>query len=120
MSQGKGSRSMKRKKTIACVAVGALLMWVAASLAVDKSGTVENVKIDNFSFTPQTVTIRAGTTVTWNNKDDVPHTVVSTTKKFRSGVLDTDGQFSYTFDDAGTYDYFCSIHPHMTGKVIVK
>lgn len=108
------------RKTIAFVALNALLMWGAASLAHDKPGAVEVVKIDNFSFTPQTVTIRAGTTVTWTNKDDVPHTVVSTAKKFRSGVLDTEDQFSYTFNDAGTYDYFCSIHPHMTGKVIVQ
>ena len=107
-------------KTIACIALSTLLMWGAVSLAGEKPGTIEVVKIDNFSFTPQTVTIRAGTTVTWANKDDVPHTVVSTTKKFRSGVLDTEDQFSYTFTDAGTYDYFCSIHPHMTGKVIVQ
>ena len=61
-----------------------------------------------------------GTTVTWTNKDDVPHTVVSTTKKFRSSVLDTDDRFSYTFNATGEYDYFCSVHPHMTAKVIVQ
>ena len=78
------------------------------------------VTIDNFSFSPAPLTVPAGTTVTWINRDDVPHNVVSTGKKFASPVLDTDEQFSYTFPDSGTYDYYCSIHPKMTGKVIVQ
>ena len=78
------------------------------------------VKIDNFSFGPQELTISAGTTVTWTNRDDIPHTVVSTDKLFKSKVLDTDDKFSFTFNKAGTYPYFCSIHPKMTGKVIVQ
>jgi amicyanin len=80
------------------------------------------VKIDNFSFTPPTLTVPAGTTVTWTNRDDIPHTVVSTDdpKSFKSKVLDTDEKFSFTFSKAGTYPYFCSIHPKMTGKVIVQ
>jgi plastocyanin len=65
------------------------------------------------------VTVPVGATVTWVNGDDVPHTVVATDKSFRSKVLDTDDRFSFTFTRAGTYDYFCSIHPHMTGKVVV-
>ena len=76
--------------------------------------------INNFSFTPQTLTVRAGTTVTWVNKDDVPHTVTSNDKKFKSRALDTDEKFSYTFSARGTNSYFCSVHPHMTGKIIVQ
>jgi amicyanin len=87
--------------------------------ALQKSETVE-VKIDNFSFGPAELTVKAGTTVTWINRDDIPHTVVSTDKAFKSKVLDTDEKFSYTFNTAGSFPYFCSIHPKMTGKVVVK
>jgi plastocyanin len=80
------------------------------------------VKIDNFSFAPATLAVAVGTTVTWTNRDDIPHTVVSTEdpKAFKSKVLDTDEKFSYTFTKAGTYPYFCSVHPKMTGSVVVK
>jgi plastocyanin len=87
--------------------------------AQQKSETVE-VKIDNFSFGPAELTVAVGTTVTWTNRDDIPHTVVSTDKVFKSKVLDTDEKFSYTFAQAGSFPYFCSIHPKMTGKVVVK
>jgi amicyanin len=78
------------------------------------------VKIDNFSFGPATLTVAAGATVTWTNRDDIPHTVVSDDKAFKSKVLDTDEKFSFTFTKPGTYGYFCSIHPKMTGKVVVQ
>jgi len=78
------------------------------------------VKIDNFSFTPATLTIAPGTTVTWINRDDVPHTVVSDDKIFKSKVLDTDEQFSFTFTKPGTYPYFCSVHPKMTAQIVVR
>ena len=80
------------------------------------------VKIDNFSFAPATLTVAAGTTVMWTNRDDIPHTVVSTDdpKAFKSHVLDTDEKFYYTFTKAGTYSYFCSVHPKMTGTIVVK
>lgn len=78
------------------------------------------VKIDNFSFNPATVSVALGGTVTWTNRDDIPHTVVSADKVFKSKVLDTDEKFSYTFTKAGNYSYFCSIHPKMTGTVVVK
>ena len=80
------------------------------------------VKIDNFSFGPATLTVAVGTTVTWTNRDDIPHTVVSTDdpKAFKSKALDTDEKFSYTFAKAGTYPYFCSIHPKMTAKIVVQ
>ena len=79
------------------------------------------VKIDNFSFLPQTLTVPVGTKITWINRDDVPHTVVSIDKTtIVSPALDTDEKFSYTFSAAGTNDYYCSVHPHMKGKIIVK
>src|SRR5580704_2623650 len=81
---------------------------------------VTEVKIDNFSFTPAQLTVAVGTTVTWTNQDDVPHTVVGTGGAFKSKALDTDDKFSFTFDKPGTYAYFCGVHPMMTGKVIVK
>ena len=78
------------------------------------------VLIDNFTFDPPTVTVAAGAAVVWTNRDDVPHTVTSTTRAFASPALDTDGTFSIRFDRPGTYPYFCAVHPHMTGQVIVK
>src|SRR5229473_699092 len=78
------------------------------------------VKIDNFSFGPASLTIAAGTTVTWINRDDIPHTVVSEDKLFKSRVLDTDEKFSFTFAKPGTFGYFCSLHPKMIGKVVVQ
>ena len=78
------------------------------------------VTIDNFSFSPGTVTVPVGTAVRWTNHDDVPHTVVSDEKVFRSKPLDTDEAFTYTFTKAGTYSYFCSLHPKMIAKVVVQ
>ncbi len=108
------------EKLVAYVAVSAIVVWGGMSAAVERNNGSGQVTIESFMFAPQNLTIRAGTTVTWTNKDDVPHTVVSSTKKFRSGVLDTDGKFSFTFNNPGTYEYFCSVHPHMTGRVIVQ
>jgi plastocyanin len=88
--------------------------------AQEKPASTAEVKIDNFSFGPAAITVAIGTTVTWINRDDIPHTVVSTEKVFKSKVLDTDEKFSYTFTKPGDYPYFCSIHPKMTGKVIVQ
>jgi 3',5'-cyclic-AMP phosphodiesterase len=78
------------------------------------------VFIDNFSFSPASITVPVGTKLTWTNKDDVPHNVVSNDGSFSSKALDTDDKFSFTFDKAGSYDYYCSIHPRMTAKVIVQ
>jgi len=104
----------------AFVAVGGSL----AKPAREKGSAVEakvEVKIDNFAFSPQELTVAAGTIVEWVNRDDLPHVVVSDDKKtFKSKALDTDEKFSYTFTKPGTYTYFCSIHPKMTGKVIVQ
>ncbi len=78
------------------------------------------VKIDNFSFGPPSMTVAAGTTVTWINRDDIPHTVVSADGIFKSRAIDTDEKFSFTFAKPGTYSYFCSLHPKMTGTVVVR
>ncbi len=94
--------------------------WVAAAAPQEKPPAGVEVKIDNFSFTPATVTVAAGTTVTWVNHDDIPHTVVSPDKVFKSKVLDTDEKFSFVFAKAGRYSYFCSVHPKMTGVVVVQ
>ena len=82
--------------------------------------TAAEVKVDNFSFSPATLTVAVGTTVTWTNQDDIPHTVVSTDGVFKSKALDTDDKFSFVFTKVGTYPYFCSIHPKMTGTVVVQ
>jgi len=119
------------KKTILRSAVLGGVLGLAAGFAVMATvmatvlaapSTSENaeVKIDNFTFAPQSLTIKAGTTVTWANEDDIPHTVASTSKAFKSKVLDTDDKFSFTFTSAGTYEYFCSLHPHMTGTIVVE
>jgi plastocyanin len=79
-----------------------------------------HVAVDNFSFAPATATVPVGTTVTWTNRDDVPHNVVSPEQKFKSRVLDTNETYSHTFDVAGTFKYYCSIHPRMTGQVVVR
>jgi plastocyanin len=78
------------------------------------------IDIDNFKFGIVSRDVAPGTTVTWTNRDDVPHTVASTTKLFKSPALDTDQKFSYTFKEAGTFEYYCSLHPRMTGKIVVK
>jgi plastocyanin len=120
---------MKRSVSIASLAV-ALVLGIGVLSASQKSfvasaqekASMMEVKIDNFSFGPATLTVPVGIMVMWTNRDDIPHTVVSTDdpKTFKSKVLDTDEKFSYTFSKAGTYAYFCSIHPKMTGKVIVQ
>jgi plastocyanin len=113
------------------------MAWIGAGLMLTLAGSVlkgnllqENARaaagdparvvVDNFSFTPATATAPVGTTVTWTNHDDIPHNVVSPDQKFKSPVLDTDGVFSHTFEVAGTYKYYCSIHPRMTGQVVVR
>lgn len=96
---------------------------VAAAIALHLGGAradeTTNVMIDNFTFEPALLTVKVGTTITWKNRDDIPHTVVSA-GKFRSKTLDTDDSYSFTFVAAGDYKYFCSLHPHMTGTIKVE
>jgi 3',5'-cyclic-AMP phosphodiesterase len=101
--------------------VDATLAMHSAEAAFLQNVANENVvKIDNFSFTPQSLTVKAGTRVPWTNQDDIPHNVVSTEKKFSSPVLDTDQHFSFSFQEPGSYPYYCKIHPKMTGSVVVE
>jgi plastocyanin len=100
--------------------IAVTLVGTLCAGAYAQQATPPEIKIDNFSFGPRAITVTAGTTVTWINRDDIPHTVVSDAKEFKSKALDTDEKFSYTFSKAGTYSYFCSLHPKMTGKVIVQ
>jgi plastocyanin len=102
-----------------CIAFFIAACFGVATFAQPKSAPAE-IKIDNFSFSPAELRVPVGTTVVWTNRDDIPHTVVSTDKVFKSKVLDTDEKYSFTFGTAGTYAFFCSIHPKMTGKVIVQ
>jgi len=78
------------------------------------------VRVDNFTFGPDTLTVPVNSTVTWVNKDDVPHTIASSDRVFKSKALDTDDKYSYTFAKVGTYAYYCSIHPKMVGKIVVQ
>ena len=108
---------------VAVIAIGLVFgnTTKANGAPADKQAASEAVvTIDNFSFTPATLTVQAGTTVRWTNRDDIPHSVVSDDKVFKSKALDTDEQFSYTFSKPGTYSYFCGLHPKMTAKVVVQ
>jgi amicyanin len=78
------------------------------------------VTIDNFTFAPQALEVQVGTTVTWINRDDIPHTIKGIATPIKSQALDTDDSYSFTFSQPGEYSYFCGIHPHMTGKIVVK
>jgi amicyanin len=114
---------MTRKLQRMAVAFGMIpLVSVAGIVAIMLPARAEDmsVKIDNFTFNPPRVTIKPGTTVTWVNDDDIPHTVVSATKQFKSKTLDSEDKFSFTFTTPGSYDYFCSLHPHMTGTIVVE
>jgi plastocyanin len=116
------------RKSVCIVGLFAIVMVTTLLLSAASPGSPAKapqaasaeVKVDNFSFGPATLTVAVGTTVTWTNRDDIPHTIVSTDKVFKSKVLDTDDKFSFTFAKAGTYPYFCSIHPKMTGSVVVQ
>ncbi len=93
-------------------------MLIVAAVAMP--APTNDIAIDNFKFAAPTITVPVGTTVTWTNRDDVPHTVVSTDNAFKSPALDTDQHFSHTFETAGTFTYYCSLHPRMTGRVVVN
>src|SRR4029079_4529749 len=101
------------------LSTGLLLATVAerGKAAPGDSGAVE---ISNFTFKSQALTVKPGTTVTWTNGDDIPHTIVSKNGVFKSKVLDSGDKFSFTFAKPGQFGYFCSLHPHMTGTIIVK
>jgi plastocyanin len=102
-------------------ALAVVVFAVATALPAASAHVAETeVKIDNFAFAPQRVVVKAGTTVIWINDDDIPHTVASSARLFKSNALDTKDKFSFTFTTAGAYEYFCSLHPHMTGTIVVE
>jgi plastocyanin len=102
------------------LALAATLALAGGAAQAGSPPPAETVHIDNFMFDRIAVTVRPGTTVTWVNDDDIPHTVVARDKAFRSKVLDTGDRFSFTFATPGQFVYFCSLHPHMTGTIVVK
>jgi plastocyanin len=109
------------RNIIAAAALGAatgLVLGVGVLLAADSAATIS---IDNFTFTPPTLTVKAGSTITWVNKDDIPHAIASSNNAFaKSKALDTDDSFSFTFTTPGTYQYFCYLHPRMVGSIVVE
>jgi plastocyanin len=110
-------RSINRRDFGVLVAAAALLP--AGITRAEEAADPLAVHIDNFVFVPAQLTVKVGQTVTWTNRDDIPHTVVCA-GKFRSKTMDTDGTYSFTFASAGEYKYFCSLHPHMTGVIKVE
>jgi len=105
--------------TVLGAAVGSLL--AASVLFARAEGTPNTVFIDNFVFAPKDLTVKAGTTVTWTNRDDIPHGIASSNNAFKkSGALDTDDSYSFTLTTPGTYQYFCYLHPHMVGSIVVE
>jgi plastocyanin len=106
---------------VAWTIVTSLAWTVVSSVARADDAAIATVSIDNFTFTSSNLTVKAGTTVTWTNHDDIPHSIVDKNRKlFRSKVLDTGESFSFTFSNPGSYDYFCGLHPHMTGHIVVE
>jgi len=102
-----------------CAAGLSLSVVAYAAKAAPAQQAQANVHIDNFTFRQPVVTVHRGTAVTWTNGDDIPHTVVAKNGAFKSHVLDTGDAFTFTFVKAGEFEYFCSLHPHMTGKIVV-
>jgi len=111
-----------RIPVLIALALGAIAGTMLAALvpAARAQNAAEAVTIDNFSFAPQRLTVKRGTTVIWTNRDDIPHTVTAVDLQFRSKALDTDDSYSFTFTTPGTYAYFCSLHPRMTGTIVVE
>jgi amicyanin len=112
------------RTAVSAALIGAAVGTVLAGgvlLAQAQSPAAAAVSIDNFTFNPPTLTVKAGTTVTWTNKDDIPHGIAAAGNIIkRSNALDTDDKYSFTFTTPGTYQYFCYIHPHMTGTIVVE
>jgi plastocyanin len=108
------------RAVIIAMLIGPIVAAMLAAASVAAQDATNVITIDNFTFTPPELTVAVGTTVKWINHDDIPHTVANNDKVFRSSALDTDDSFSHTFASAGTFAYFCGLHPHMVGKVIVK
>jgi plastocyanin len=114
------TRFASNRALVVALLLGPVIGAMLAFGTVAAQDATNVITIDNFTFTPKELTVAVGTTVKWVNHDDIPHTVANKDKAFRSQALDTDDSYSFTFTSAGTFDYFCGLHPHMVGKVIVK
>jgi amicyanin len=112
----------KFRSLIVAAALGAAAAPALAAIVVpvQAQNAANAIGIDNFTFNPQRLTVKAGSTVTWTNKDDIPHAIAAVNKEFKSKALDTGDAYSFTFAAPGTYQYFCSLHPHMTGTIVVE
>jgi plastocyanin len=116
------------RKALSIGSLSFVLVWAIALVVVAHPTRVKGeegkagmeIKVDNFTFSPETLTVPVNSTVTWINKDDVPHVIASNDGLFKSRALDTDQKYSYTFSKAGTYSYYCSVHPKMVGKIVVQ
>jgi plastocyanin len=108
---------MLRRTLIRSVLLAGMMIAIGSRLATTADA---QVVIDNFTFSPTPVKVTVGTIVTWVNHDDIPHSIVCPALKVHSHALDTDDKFDYKFEQAGTYDYLCGIHPHMRGQVMVE
>jgi plastocyanin len=106
------------RRTVLAQVLGAGGALAIGRLAVAADAT--QVTIDNFTFSPTPLSIAAGSTVTWTNRDDIPHSILCPALNVHSHPLDTGDSFSFRFQTAGTYDYLCGIHPHMHGQIIVR
>jgi plastocyanin len=102
----------------AALAISMLQPAPARGEQMNSSST--EIRVDNFTFEPETLTVSVNSTVTWVNKDDVPHVIASDEGLFKSKALDTDDHYTYTFTKAGTYAYYCTVHPKMVGKIVVR
>lgn len=114
--------TIKKQLVLLALAIPCILLAAAITRAATdskQSAKETRIEIKDFSFQPKLVTVPVGAKVVWVNKDEEPHTVVSTDKTFLSKALDTDDTFAFTFDKPGTYEYFCSVHPRMTAKIVV-
>ena len=105
---------------VVALLLGPVIGAMPAFGAVAAQDATNVITIDNFTFSPKELMVAVGTTVKWVNHDDIPHTVVEKKTTFRSKALDTDDSYSFTFTSAGAFDYFCGLHPHMVGQIIVK
>ena len=114
------TRFASNRAPVAALLLGPVIGAMLAFGTVAAQDATNVITIDNFTFTPKELTVAVGTTVKWVNHDDIPHTVVEKKTTFRSKALDTDDSYSFTFTSACTFDYFCGLHPHMVGQVIVK
>ena len=114
------ARFAPNRALVAALLLGPVIGAMLAFGTVAAQDATNVITIDNFTFSPKELTVAVGTTVKWVNHDDIPHTIVEKKTTFRSKALDTDDSYSFTFTSAGDFDYFCGLHPHMVGKIIVR